>query len=497
MMSLHYPPSDQALYIMRLLPSSGDKFMLGAIYQGDYDTYKVPLNFGADSIRGSRQKYGENEVEHSKEEGELNYLPILYTTVDNPTTSQPCSQQITGFDSLGKVTTVGCTRGSLLHSNGRLVRPFTNGVSGAMHIASLGAPGSIDFVVLTTEIRSVYRYTLVRYSAPTFPSPGNLSLVKTTWLNCESPLNWRYQRTSEEILAAVASAGPCSSEVREAQSVTVLRPMAYHSVQMLRAFIQSAIYGGGAPNEQLPHRSYGELAKEATDQVHHTDVNLIESFTDIVGGETMLKKLRAFKGFSLLKKSSDAYLTVNYGILPTVDDISTLLKDWKKFRNRYYDKNGFETYHAGETLSSSADRWTHTSTRRIKVAISSNDNWFERLVQSAEEIGLMPDLNNLWEIIPFSFVVDWLVDIGGWLDSVDSRSRIYRLNIRYVTMSQKHSYSRIFDGTEFSLVGTASRVGYHRWTADHCPLPPLSLDATPTISDHWLETGALLVQRTR
>jgi hypothetical protein len=99
--------------------------------------------------------------------------------------------------------------------------------------------------------------------------------------------------------------------------------------------------------------------------------------------------------------------------------------------------------------------------------------------------------------VPYSFVIDWFIDIGDFLERVDTRLRISRLNIRYVTMSLKRNITRKFVfSSSFPFVGTATLVDYSRWTEDQCPLPPLTSSGTTTVSNHWLEAGALIAQRT-
>jgi hypothetical protein len=43
----------------------------------------------------------------------------------------------------------------------------------------------------------------------------------------------------------------------------------------------------------------------------------------------------------------------------------------------------------------------------------------------------------MWDLIPFSFVADWFVDVGGKLEAVDSAITFMAFDVQYVEMSMK------------------------------------------------------------
>jgi hypothetical protein len=59
-----------------------------------------------------------------------------------------------------------------------------------------------------------------------------------------------------------------------------------------------------------------------------------------------------------------------------------------------------------------------------------------------QALGVEWDPKIIWDAIPFSFLVDWAIDVGGWL-SATLRKPSFKVSLRVheFTVSQKHSYS--------------------------------------------------------
>jgi hypothetical protein len=246
----------------------------------------------------------------------------------------------------------------------------------------------------------------------------------------------------------------------------------------------------------IEDKHYGLLAQEASQTVNANNVNMIAFLRDLRKPQELIPKLRNLRKLKL-KGVSGEYLGVQYGILPTISDIQAIIRACKAAK-AYLDKNGFKTYTAGWHKEIKQNGLTSELTQRIKLAIEDEDDAFQELIQRLESMGTLPTFVNIWDLVPYSFVVDWFIDVGGLLERVDTHLRLLRLNIRYVTMSRKTKVSGkmpVDVGTTF--VGSIDWVHYHRWTSDQCPVPPLSLETTFQDFNTWLEAGALLAQRTK
>jgi hypothetical protein len=243
----------------------------------------------------------------------------------------------------------------------------------------------------------------------------------------------------------------------------------------------------------LEDEDYGDLAMRASSKVNANNVNMIAFLRDIRKPRELIPRLRNLRR---LAGASGEYLRTIYGILPTIDDLNTIVEAVRKIRP-YLDKNGFSTYTASSTRQTNLNGFDYEITQRIKLAIDDTDEEFFRLIQTVDSWGFLPTFENVWDLVAYSFVVDWFVDIGGFLERVDTRLRLARLNIRYATMSRKTRIQGKFTPEpETPFNGSIDWVHYHRWVSDQCPVPPLSLNIQDSF-DHWIEGSALLLQRTK
>jgi hypothetical protein len=254
-------------------------------------------------------------------------------------------------------------------------------------------------------------------------------------------------------------------------------------------------------NVTVPEKHYGDLAMEASEGFNAVNTNVIALLRDLRHPAKMipklknLRRLRGLKKLKRIKSLSDDYLTVKYGILPTYDDLSCIFRAFRA-RGPYIDQNGFKTRSAGYTDTRIDGIYTNTLVQHLKLAISDEDGDLAALTNRVESMGILPTFEVVWDLVPYTFIIDWLVDVGGFLERVDTRLRLLRLNIRYVTMSRKTIIHGDFPRTAGGLfAGTIDWVHYHRWVSDQCPVPPLSLNTAFQASDHWLEASALLLQR--
>lgn len=246
--------------------------------------------------------------------------------------------------------------------------------------------------------------------------------------------------------------------------------------------------------EYLPEKHFGELANDACKKLNANDVNMLEFLRDIRHPRKMIPKLRNLRH---LKDIANGYLTIHYGLLPTISDLKRIVKAAQKAKH--------STNRAGQTITSKS----HLATKEIdnikfsleqhaKLCIENVDEGFRALINTVESVGIAPTLNNIWELIPYSFVVDWFVGVSDFLDRVDGIHRLLRYPIQYSTLSKKRLAHVTFKATAGTPVtGYIQLRRYHRWTTVRSPLPPLSLQESADPQSHWLEGSALIIQRAK
>jgi hypothetical protein len=110
-----------------------------------------------------------------------------------------------------------------------------------------------------------------------------------------------------------------------------------------------------------------------------------------------------------------------YGWMPLASTITDLGKEFcqpKKFGAMYLTGTGKDVASGITTINANTKREHRYSQRaRIKCLIAPLEK--TRLDQLARITSLNP-ASIAWELTPFSFVVDWFVDVGGWIRSTET-----------------------------------------------------------------------------
>jgi hypothetical protein len=468
---------------------------------GDVISFRADV----DSLSEGMKLYHETNVAHLKTEGDFIYHPAIESAIASPTSVYP--RQIS-FPAYIAGTTTPTTA----------IAPHGLGSSGAMSYNVSSTSGIIlvengdahNFEILRvafgriatspgTSLRTITKiriwlgqrtgsslqyhyhesertYNASEYITSWYELVDNAPLMRTIWI----------EGTNEKVLT---SAGTKTTTIYESRTQSNM------SVQSFRGWINTKALTDFEDLEfPLKGLHFGELAQTASQKVNRNQVNMIAFLRDLKNPKSLIPKL---KNLHRLKTTASNFLAIDYGILPTIDDLKSIIAAFNKAKP-YIDKNGFSTFNASHSDSSTQNGTTFRLEQRIKIAIEDEDNEFVKFANSVESSGFSPTLENIWDLIPYSFVLDWFINIGDFLERVDTRLRLSRLNIRYATMSQKYTKTRTFQASpSYPFVGTISMVQYSRWTSDQCPVPPLFFQNTPTVSNHWLEASALIIQRTK
>lgn len=120
-------------------------------------------------------------------------------------------------------------------------------------------------------------------------------------------------------------------------------------------------------------------------------------------------------------KMADLWLMAIYGIMPVVGDIQTALnhKKMKSFGDVTCSVRRHattESFTVNQTYAR-VDFWRDAYvTARAQAQVELNDPWVKMLA----EYGLTNPLLLAWERIPYSFLVDWFIGIGGWIQGLSA-----------------------------------------------------------------------------
>lgn len=173
---------------------------------------------------------------------------------------------------------------------------------------------------------------------------------------------------------------------------------------------------------------------------------------------------RSFKKGKFLRRRlttcdvASAELIYSYGVEPLVNDLydsvvalqSAMVKPIvRRFHTRVSDSTHYQTSAADGKFTG----WTRTSKRAIAhVHVKARESSFT--------LGNLAE--NAWEIVPFSFVVDWTFSIGDYLSALDALEGVSKVEGSLTTKQkafQEHVPPEVLD--DGWLVERPARVVYH------------------------------------
>jgi hypothetical protein len=123
---------------------------------------------------------------------------------------------------------------------------------------------------------------------------------------------------------------------------------------------------------------------------------------------------------------------------------------------------------------------------------------YKKLYSVLRKIDLWPSLYNIWDLLPYTFVVDWFLPIGDFLEGVDELVDEVILPVDSVLYSSLLTEKEPHNVVLSNLAATYSERIYARWLSHHLPYvqPPIPLPGWGL--DRWArytDTVALIYQR--
>jgi hypothetical protein len=207
-----------------------------------------------------------------------------------------------------------------------------------------------------------------------------------------------------------------------------------------------------------------------------------------------LKQLAKVTKSGKLKIVASAFLSVHYGYKLLAADGIELVNSMLKYQTEC-------TNHLGQTVTAS-----HGLSERgpFKLAKASGHlnvyyNPYSRLCTDigrfAEAVDLVPDFSNVWDMIPFSFVVDWFTNIGDLAQGIDDFFTLTQQSeVLGSVMSESIAYTYQPEGFDGNLT---IRHYYRSCRKGWYPVPRFSFQLKNPVTNlyHWLEGAALVVSK--
>lgn len=162
----------------------------------------------------------------------------------------------------------------------------------------------------------------------------------------------------------------------------------------------------------------GELPETAS-MISRSGISVLKAFSALKKGRfdkalQILKQANLDRGrrFRVDKDASSGYLALRYGWIPLLGDMhdaSAAYQTWRVGnRSRY-----IEIVARSRTWAKPPNHpsWTRTVVTRYQTKMKCL--W---VLDEMTALGLDNPYQVAWELLPFSFVIDWIINIGGWLE---------------------------------------------------------------------------------
>lgn len=123
----------------------------------------------------------------------------------------------------------------------------------------------------------------------------------------------------------------------------------------------------------------------------------------------------------------------------------------------------------------------------------------QEVIGNIKKLGLYPRLTDPYDAIPYSFVLDWFVEFGAFLDEeADWLDCKYYLPVSHTIQSEKWT-TRVQAQKLLLMEGVSGELRfseYLRWCDTEVPLPSVAaIGGGSGLNDRWAEAGALVLQR--
>lgn len=270
---------------------------------------------------------------------------------------------------------------------------------------------------------------------------------------------------------------------------------------------------------------FGDLALECAKQLRYVDKNILGLVFDVnswIHFRNLWKSLRneegwrlfrrAFQAFlrgelskkeliDLLRPGSNTFLFGKYAVQPAVSDCKRLLGGLRYYSG-YLHKQRLHSRKITQISDPTSAYNEHCAVITIQCDEypTSITGRLQKFFGELKKWGLRPETVNLWDLLIYSFVIDWFISIGDTLEDIDEYTYMEnRFPVDYVVCSEKWTVGKdintMYPDLTVTASGTVDFSYYVRWCSREVPLPTVSTPSVSLTNIHWLELGALIVQR--
>lgn len=269
------------------------------------------------------------------------------------------------------------------------------------------------------------------------------------------------------------------------------------------AFLQKWRTTKGRITVGMPSLVKKNLTKNCLRNFQYFSINSIAYLEDIWKLKRSLKPLIDLRRKPLSPKTwANLWLAYRYGIRLFISDSLEIAKAWQRERKMDWRKLYHTVRSREEKGRTPIGSQAYDKSYHMKVYVYPDDlSNFEKIYYYLRRVDLWPSLENVWDLIPFSFVVDWFIPIDKYLKDIDRSVDSVLFRAKKVLFSVK---SVLKEGTLFAESGICVHLyskSYHRWHENRIPfwnsLTDHALGQGLNDSIHVIDAVSLAIQRRR
>jgi hypothetical protein len=206
---------------------------------------------------------------------------------------------------------------------------------------------------------------------------------------------------------------------------------------------------------------------------------------------------------SVLDILADGALLYSFGIAPTVSDAQDVAQKASKLRSRVFGGEAFgpHTVYGKYTFVVPSDYPIlpeATITARCKLRVIFAEDTLLQHVVKADTIGLLPTPSRMWDLIPFSFLMDSAFPTGDSLDIVEDTMRFMAFDVKYAvnSLTIDSKFDNEFLSDHGVTVNDDYGAGYRKYVRFVSRrLPTFGATSLPVLmpsTPNWVTTGSLV-----
>ena len=245
-------------------------------------------------------------------------------------------------------------------------------------------------------------------------------------------------------------------------------------------------------------REWQELAYEAVQNASYVEINSIAYIKDM---PELFGELKALKQVLGNPKDARAWasliLSANYGTRLTIQDTVELINAIIRAARSAHkaDKRRFATLRSRSGYSVTGPKFL-SGHRELHYKIYHRviPEGVTSFVDSLYRWDLLPTAGNIWDLIPYSFVIDWFVNIGDNIELADATLYAQTLKVLGITYSYKDIF-QLPPSVDGLVINDGKLTAYHRMLSNRISLPSYSLEFNQGYENNIIQGGSLLIQK--